>query len=269
MTEKEVLTPPETLQAAIAAGRAKVSLHKSPGRMVVLTLLAGAYIALGGILSVISGFGFPEATAANPALQKLISGTTFPVGLILVVVLGAELFTGNNALLVPAAARRHYAWGWVWTNWLIVWLGNFAGALAFTWLMVHLTGLLAPEPWHSAIIGIAEAKVSMPWLTVFLKAIGANWCVCAAVWLAMSSRSMIGKMLGCWFPVMAFVVLGYEHCIANMFFIPAGMLEGANVTIGQMITANLIPATLGNIIGGAILVGGVHYYLHHPRQITE
>ncbi|MDE5912488.1 MAG: formate/nitrite transporter family protein, partial [Muribaculaceae bacterium] len=84
-----------------------------------------------------------------------------------------------------------------------------------------------------------------------------------AVWLAMSSRSMAGKVLGCWFPVMAFVVLGYEHCIANMFFIPAGMLEGADVTISQMLTANLIPATLGNIVGGALLVGAVHTYLHH------
>lgn len=259
---KDVLTPPETLQAAIAAGRAKVALQTRPGRMAVMTMLAGAYIALGGILSVVAGFGFPEISASNPALQRLVSGATFPVGLILVVVLGAELFTGNNAMLVPGAMRRHYAWGWVWTNWLAVWAGNFVGALAFTYLFVFQTGLLAADPWHSAIIGIAEAKVAMPWLTVFLKAVGANWCVCAAVWLAMSSRSMSGKMLGCWFPVMAFVVLGYEHCIANMFFIPAGMLEGADVTISQMFVNNLIPATLGNIVGGALLVGGVHAYLH-------
>lgn len=259
---KEVLTPAETLLAATSAGRAKVALQRRPGRMLLMTLLAGAYIALGGILSVTAGFGLPEASAGNPALQRLISGATFPVGLILVVVLGAELFTGNNALLIPGAMRRHYAWGWVWTNWAMVWAGNFIGALAFTYFMVWMPGLTAAEPWHSAVIAIAEAKVSMPWLTVFLKGIGANWCVCAAVWLALSSRSMAGKMLGCWFPVMAFVVLGYEHCIANMFFIPAGMLEGAEVTIGQMLTANLIPATLGNIVGGALLVGGVHTYLH-------
>ncbi len=263
MTEKDVLTPAETLQVAIAAGRAKVALQTRPARMAILTMLAGAYIALGGILSVMAGCGLPEASAGNPALQRLVSGATFPVGLILVVVLGAELFTGNNALLIPGAMRRHYAWGWVWTNWITVWIGNFVGALAFTYFMVHLTGLLTPEPWHSAIIRTAEAKVSMPWLTVFLKAVGANWCVCAAVWLAMSSRSMIGKVIGCWFPVMAFVVLGYEHCIANMFFIPAGMFEGADITISQFVVDNLIPATLGNIVGGAILVGGVHAYLHH------
>lgn len=259
----DVLSPAETLAAATAIGKAKVELmYRRPARMALLTMLAGAYIALGGILSVVAGFGFPEATAANPALQRLISGATFPVGLILVVVLGAELFTGNNALLIPAAARRRYAWGWVWLNWLAVWVGNFVGALAFTWFMVHQTGLLAAEPWHSVIISVAQAKVAMPWSTVFLKAIGANWCVCAAVWLALSSRSMSGKVLGCWFPVMAFVVLGYEHCIANMFFIPAGIMEGADVTIEQMFTANLIPATLGNIVGGALLVGGVHAWLH-------
>lgn len=262
MSEKQVLTPSETLQAALAAGKTKVGLHSRPGRLAVMTMLAGAYIALGGILSVITGFGFPEAAGANPALQKLVSGATFPVGLILVVVLGAELFTGNNAVLVPAAMRGDYGWRQVIVNWAAVWVGNFAGALLFTWLMVSLTGLLAPEPYHQAIINIAQAKVSMPWLTVFLKGIGANWCVCAAVWLAMSSRSMSGKILGCWFPVMAFVALGYEHCIANMFFIPAGILEGADVSVGQMFTANLIPATLGNIVGGAVMVGGVHAWLH-------
>lgn len=106
---KEVLTPAETLLAATSAGRAKVALQRRPWRMLLMTLLAGAYIALGGILSVTAGFGLPEASAGNPALQRLISGATFPVGLILVVVLGAELFTGNNALLIPGADEESAA----------------------------------------------------------------------------------------------------------------------------------------------------------------
>ena len=106
----------------------------------------------------------------------------------------------------------------------------------------------------------------MPWFTVMLKGIGANWCVCLAVWLALSGHSLIEKMAGCWLPVMAFVALGYEHSIANMFFIPAGIMAGAEVGITQMLLANLIPATIGNIIGGALLVGCIHTWLHAPKK---
>ena len=106
----------------------------------------------------------------------------------------------------------------------------------------------------------------MSWLTVFLKGIGANWFVCLAVWLAMSGRSLVGKIIGCWLPVMVFVALGYEHSIANMFFIPLGMMEGADITLSQAIINNFIPATLGNIAGGAIFVGGIYSYINLQRN---
>ncbi|MCM1021008.1 MAG: formate/nitrite transporter family protein [Muribaculum sp.] len=255
-------SPKEVIEAARSAGQRKLSLHATPTRFALLTILAGAYIAFGGTLSVILGFGFPEITTANPAMQKLLSGAAFPVGLILVVVLGAELFTGNNALLMPHWLRGGCSWRSVLANWALVWIGNFVGAILFILMLVWGVGLMSPEPYHTAIINIAQAKVAMPWLIVFLKGIGANWCVCLAIWLAMSAKSSGAKMFGCWLPVMAFVALGYEHSIANMFFIPCGMLEGADVTIVQMVVNNLIPATLGNIVGGALLVGCVHTYLH-------
>ena len=252
----------EVVEAARKTGERKLMLHSQPLRFMLLTVLAGAYIAFGGTLSVILGYGFPEITASNPGMQKLISGAAFPVGLILVVVLGAELFTGNNALLVPHWMRGGCSWRSVVANWTLVWIGNFAGAVAFAVLFVWGVGLMASEPYHTAIINIAKAKVSMPWLTVFVKGIGANWCVCLAIWLAMSAKSSGAKMFGCWLPVMAFVALGYEHAIANMFFIPCGILEGAGVGLSQMVWSNLVPATLGNIVGGALLVGCVHSYLH-------
>ncbi|MDE6491352.1 MAG: formate/nitrite transporter family protein [Muribaculaceae bacterium] len=259
----DVKTPAEVIAAAEKIGCAKVKTSSGNyRRLALLSVMAGIYIAFGGILSLTVGFGFPGVTAANPAMQKLLSGAMFPIGLILVVVLGAELFTGNNALLIPSLMKGKYSAGAVLKNWLLVYFGNFAGALAFTYLMVYMCGLTASDPYRSAIIGIAQAKVAMPWSTVFLKGIGANWCVCLAVWLALSGHNLLEKMAGCWLPVMAFVALGYEHCIANMFFIPAGMLEGADVSIGQFVSANLIPATLGNIVGGALLVGCVHAYLH-------
>ncbi len=256
-------TPLEVAQASLNIGKNKLSLQTGDfNRFAVLTILAGVYIAFGGIMSVILGYGFPGITADNPGLQKLLSGAIFPIGLILVVVLGAELFTGNNALLMPAWIMRQCSFRQVLTNWTLVYLGNFIGALLFTYIMVYLVGLTAPEPYHSAVVKIAEYKISMPWLTVFIKGIGANWCVCLAIWLALSAKSSGAKMFGCWLPVMAFVALGYEHSIANMFFIPCGILEGAQVSAWNMIWLNLIPATLGNIAGGALFVGSVHTYLY-------
>lgn len=255
-----IKTPKEITAATLAVGRNKVALPT--GRLLVQSLQAGAFIAFGGVLSLIIGFGFPDITAANPAMQKLLSGAVFPIGLILVVVLGAELFTGNNALLVPAYMRRHYGLWPVVKNWTLVYLGNFVGAFAFAWLLVYAAGLTASQPYHGAITAMAEAKTSMPWAVCFVKGIGANWCVCLAVWLALAGHNLVEKALGCFLPVMAFVALGYEHCIANMFFIPLGMMEGADVTVAQFLTANLIPATLGNIVGGALLVGCVNAYVH-------
>lgn len=253
-------TPQEITAATINVGQTKVGLPT--GRLLIQAFQAGAFIAFGGVLSLIVGFGFPEITAGNPGLQKLLSGCMFPIGLILVVVLGAELFTGNNALLMPGLMKRNFGLSDVARNWILVYLGNFIGALAFCYIMVYSAGLTTPEPYHGAIIRMAEAKVSMPWLTVFIKGIGANWCVCLAVWLALSGHTLLEKMAGCFLPVMAFVALGYEHCIANMFFIPAGMLEGADVSTATFITANLIPATLGNIVGGAAFVGCLNAWLH-------
>lgn len=263
----DVKTPAEVIDSVIGIGRRKVTVSSGPiSRLAVLSILAGVYIAFGGTLSLIIGYGFPEITATNPAMQKLLSGAMFPIGLILVVVLGAELFTGNNALLIPAFMQRHYTAGAVIRNWTLVYVGNFVGAIMFTYFMVYCCGLTSSDPYHTAIQSVAQAKVSMPWLTVFIKGIGANWCVCLAIWLALSGHGLLAKMAGCWLPVMAFVALGYEHSIANMFFIPLGMMEGAGVSALQFVTANLIPATLGNIIGGALFVGCVHAYLHMPHK---
>lgn len=259
-------TPPETLRASLNAGLAKSALTSGGqwGPFAVLSILAGAYIALGGALSLIAGFGFPEATASNPSLQRVISGAVFPIGLMLVTVLGAELFTGNNALLMPPLLEKRTGFGGVILNWILVWLGNFVGSLFVAYFLVYLCGLTAPEPYHGAIVRMAEFKAScMNPGVVFLKGIGANWCVCLAIWLALSARTLGAKLMACQLPVMAFVILGYEHCVANMFFIPLGMMEGADVSILQMFTGNLLPATVGNIVGGAVFVGCAHYFLYH------
>lgn len=262
----QIRLPREITRAAAAAGAAKARLTSDDiPRLMLSACLAGAYISFGAVLSLIGGFGFPEVTAGNPAMQKLISGCLFPIGLLLVVVLGAELFTGNNALLVPSYMSKNHGLATMLKNWVLVYVGNLVGALVFTYFLVYACGLTSGEPYRGAITGIASAKVSMPWLTVFLKGVGANWCVCLAVWLGLAGKTLFEKALGCWLPVMAFVALGYEHSIANMFFIPLGMMEGADIGLWQAIWRNFIPATLGNIAGGAILVGCVYTYLHRPQ----
>lgn len=261
-----ILPHHQLIANATTIGRNKIAIPLP--RLAILGIMAGAFIALGGTLSVIIGFGFPEITASNPALQRLLSGLMFPIGLFLIVHLGCELFTGNNAVLIPAYTSRHYNTITLLRHWTLVWIFNFIGALAFTYLFVYISQLTANEPYHTAIIRIAESKTALSPITAFIKGIAANWCVCLAVWLCLMVDTLPAKFLACWIPVGAFVMLGYEHSIANMFFIPAGMLEGANVSILDLFR-NLIPVTIGNLLGGALLVGIPYTILHSQKKVDN
>ena len=258
--EQATIPPPEIPLQAEALALQKVK--KPACKTLILGFLGGAYISMGGLFSVIISYGFPEWTATNPGLQKLLMGATFPIGLMLVVFAGAELFTSNNATFIPGVLNKRYSWRKVMKNWSLVWLSNFVGALFFAYVLVFLTKIIVDDPWQSGIIHLAEAKTSYPWHIIFLKGIGANWLVCLAIWLGLASRTPTGKMLGIWFPVMCFVAIGFEHSIANMFFIPLGMLQGADISLATFICGNLIPATLGNIVGGVLFVGGAHWYVN-------
>lgn len=180
----QINTPKEVLALAQKSATGKMQLPA--GKTLLLAFLAGAYIAMGGLFSLMAGFGFPGVAEA-PGLQRLLSGLVFPLGLILVVFAGAELFTGNNAVLVPGALGRRYGWGKVLRNWGLVYAGNFIGAAFFAYFLVVLPGVLSSELWREAACNVAQAKVSMPWLTVFLRGVGANWLVCLAVWLGLST----------------------------------------------------------------------------------
>lgn len=164
--------PKEVLALVERAASDKISLPVR--KILILAFLAGAYISMGGLFSIVIGYGFPSMAPA-PGLQRLLSGLVFPLGLMLVVFAGAELFTGNNAVLIPGALGRRYGWRKVLLNWMLVYAGNFVGSLFFACFLVKLPGMLSAEVWRSAAVGIAEAKVSMPWLTVFLRGVGANW----------------------------------------------------------------------------------------------
>lgn len=253
-------SPKDTACSVDGVGCAKANL--SFGQLTTLGFLAGAFIAFGGLLAIIVGGGMPGIQAENPGLQKFVFGAVFPVGLILVVVAGAELFTGNTACCIPAALSKNITWSSVARNWSLSYLGNLIGSLFVVFFLVYLTGLFASDPWLGTSIKIAELKVSQGFWPLFFKGIGCNWLVCLSVWLALASDDVVSKILGIWFPIMAFVAIGFEHCVANMFFIPAGIFYGAQVTWAQFFINNLIPVTLGNIIGGSVFVGAIYWYVY-------
>ena len=260
-------SPKETTCSVDDIGCNKIGIEFGP--LLTLSFLAGAFIAFGGLLAVIVGGGVPDIKAANPGLQKFIFGAVFPVGLMLVVVAGAELFTGNNASCVPAVLSKKAPWSGLARNWTVSYLGNFLGSIFVVIFLTYMTGLFASDPWLSSITGIAEAKVAQDFWPLFFKGVGCNWLVCLAVWLAIASDDVASKVLSIWFPIMAFVAIGFEHSIANMFFIPAGIMYGASVTWAEFFIVNLIPVTLGNIVGGALFVGGVYWYVYNRKKLLR
>lgn len=245
---------------------------KSPTqKLVLLGIAAGAFIAFGAFAAITIASGWPDPWAAS-GLNKAAMGMVFTVGLILVVLTGAELFTGNNMFLMMSVLENQSTWGQLLRNWGIVYVSNFAGALLLV-ALVSCGGFFADGTTVTAMgakaLAIGEAKVGLSFSAAFCRAIACNWLVCLAVWLASAAKDVVGKIFGCFFPIMAFVLSGFEHSVANMFFIPAAMtIPGNTITFSELFLNNLLPVTLGNIIGGAIFVGFLFWlaYLRPQRQ---
>ena len=234
----------------------------------VLGVLAGGFIGLGALYFTVVTSDLSLGFAAS----RLVGGVTFSLGLILVVIAGAELFTGNN-LLVMAWASYRISTGELLKNWLIVYLANFLGSMGLV-LLVFLSG-----HWQMAngavginAVKIAVAKVALSFPEAFFKGILCNILVCLAIWLALAARSVADKILAVIFPISAFVAAGLEHSIANMYFIPLGMLLKDRVSVAgtESLTwagfcSNLLPVTLGNIAGGGVMVALVYYFVYRHR----
>jgi formate/nitrite transporter len=277
-----VFHPPVAIVAKAGdAGKYKVGLPA--WNMVLRGFMSGAYIAMGGALATVCSTGIAYSAAqvtagavsggfASAGMSQLILGAVFPVGLIITVLTGAELFTGD-AMLAPMAAFIHkITWSQVLTLWVFVYIGNLIGSIFWAYLMANgpfvtfdAAGAATITAFGTRAIAIAGAKVSyvgmMGMWSAFWKAIGCNYLVNLAILLGICSDDMVGKFFGIWFPIMAFVSSGLEHSIANMYFIPAGiftsMLTGVPTTANwiNMWTANVIVVTLGNIVGALFFVG--------------
>lgn len=254
-------TPAQVTELMLSGMTAKADL--SIAKMLLLGILAGAFIAFGAEASSLAAHNI---TATG--LQRLIMGCVFPIGLIMVVLLGTELFTGN-CMMVAALADKRIGVTRLLRNWIMVYLGNLIGALIVV-VLVNLTGQLGYSENGLAVLTmkIAATKSSLSFGAAFAGGILCNILVCIAVLLAMASRSVIGKIAGIWFPIMAFVLSGFEHSVANMYYIPAGILAAANPAYAASAQAagidlscldimgflsNLVPVTLGNIVGGAAI----------------
>ena len=282
--------PGDIAKAAINSGCTKCTTTWD--KLLILAFLAGAYIAFGALLAKIVAGGLVGGTltagdsvtkvAYGSGIIKFVTGALFPVGLMLVVIAGSELFTGN-CMFAPIAwlDKKITIKGFV-INWTLVYIGNFIGSLFVVYFLAYWSGLFNVTPWASWAMTIANGKLLLSWDDALLRGIGCNWLVCLAVWLAVSSDEIIGKILGIWFPIMAFVTIGFEHSVANMFFIPLGIAvaNDSGIIAANKITApaafsgslttdwvhflvnNLLPVTIGNILGAAIFVAGIYWWVY-------
>ncbi len=246
-------SPKEILAIWVTNGINKAALPVC--KMILLGMAAGAYIGLGAhafLLATSAG-----ETSFEAMLAKLIGAGLFPVGLMLVVLCGAELFTGNN-LLTLALFQKKITAGGLLKNWIVVYLANLAGSVVLA-LLLAKSGLYAGAAGERAV-AVAMSKTAAPFGELIIRGIFCNMLVVLACWFQAGAKDVIGKIFAIWFPIMLFVFCGFEHSVANMTYIPLAMFLGADVGMGAFLIGNLLPVTIGNLIGGAVIIPCLYHF---------
>jgi formate/nitrite transporter len=255
-------SPAEIAVRYESAGKAKTDLPVL--KTFLLGILAGAYIALGGLGSQIA-----SCTASDASAARMVSSVVFPIGLFMVLIGGAELFTGNCLIIIPVLSGKAKLSGML-KNWVLVYLGNMVGGFLIALIAAtsHIYSF-AGNALAQNVVQTAVTKANISFSDGLLRGILCNVLVCLAVWCSFSADEIAGKVLTLWFPVMLFIICGFEHCVANMYFIPAGMLTSAlygipadGLSLFGFFVTNLIPVTIGNIIGGSLCVGAMYYAIY-------
>jgi formate transporter len=259
--------PPEVAEAAASTGAQKT--RSTWDKLLVSSFLAGAYIAFGGLVAISVSSGMDPETWGT--LPTLFTGAAFSLGLVLVLVAGSDLLTGNMALVPMSAMRGKIGFQDVGVNLGLVLLGNVLGSLFVAFFLAVQTGVIGTEGGEAGtsaaltydrLASIAQTKTvdATAWET-FLRAVGCNWLVCLAVWMSLAATSVSGKILAIFFPIMAFVAMGFDHVVANMFFLPAAIFAGVpDVTWGATLL-NWVLAGAGNLVGAVIFVSTAYWYL--------
>lgn len=257
----------------IGIRKSRFTLEKS----FILAVLAGAFIAFAAEGSSMAAFNL-FASPDTYGLGRFIAGLVFPTGLMLVVLAGGELFTGNVLLSFAVFEKRILVRAML-KNWVIVYLGNALGALFVAFMIIQSGQFNSGDGLLGGVsIKIAHGKVVLPFVSAFCLGIMCNWLVCLAIWISYGSKTTMGKLLGVFFPIWLFITSGFEHSIANMYYVPAGVLAKANpewamrsglsmleldqLTWGTFLTNNLLPVTLGNIVGGMLFVALAYWYVY-------
>lgn len=275
--EKSFLNPAEITQAFVETGRKKTSLPVY--KMLFLGILAGAFIAFAA-----EGSNVAIHTINSLGLAKALAGALFSTGLMMVIIAGGELFTGNSLIIISCVDGKT-PWRGLLKNWFWAYIGNFIGSLIIA-LFIYQSGQLnfSGGLMGAFTIKTAAYKTSLTFKNAFFMGIMCNWLVCLAVWMAAAAKDIAGKILAIFFPIWLFITSGFEHSVANMYYITAGLLAKTNktwlnkaieigvssenlesLTWGCMVTKNLIPVTLGNIIGGALFVGITYWFIYLYR----
>ena len=261
-------TPEQIAGAAVETGTKRAFM--TPDKMLVGGFLAGAYIAFGGLLSMAVSSGLDPKTWGT--LPTLFSGAVFSVGLMLVVLAGSELLTGNMAYLPIAALRRRVSVGRVGLGLGLVLIGNLLGSLFVAYFLSVKAGVIGTPKSPAGTpplliyeklktIATLKALTETDW-QIFLRAVGCNWLVCLAVWLALSANDTGGKILGIFFPILAFVAIGFDHVVANMFFLPAAIFANVpGIGWGDVLN-NWLWAFLGNLVGAAVFVSTAYWFMY-------
>lgn len=251
-------SPKEIADISIQKGEDKVKISKLS--VMLLGFLAGAFIALGYL-------AYIRVTGTMPnewgGLVTLIGASVFPIGLICVLLGGGELLTGNMMSVSIAYYAKKVTFKQLMSNWFIVGFFNFLGALFVAYFFGHFVGL-TEGAFLEKTIATAQAKVNDPFWVAFVSGIGCNWLVSIAVWLSFGAKDFAGKILAIWFPTMIFVLIGFQHVVANMFIIPAAIFAGA-LTWADFIS-NVIPVLLGNTIGGAVFVSLIYFVVYGKKD---
>ncbi len=272
--EKSFLSPSENAVSFIETGCKKTSL--TAAKEFVLGILGGAFIAFAA-----EGSNVAIHTIGSVGLAKALAGAIFTTGLMMVIIAGAELFTGNS-LIVISCLKGKSRWLALLKNWFFVYTGNFVGSLLVVYFILHSGQLgFSGNLLGGFTIKTAVYKTGLSFENAFFMGILCNWLVCIAVWMASTARDIAGKVLAIFFPIWLFIASGFEHSVANMYYIPAGILAKANegfvqaaislgvksdqivnLNWGTLFTKNLIPVTLGNIVGGALFVATIYWFVY-------
>ena len=282
MSDKKMLMPAEIAEYTIKAGVKKAN---TPNQKVLASaFLAGAYIAFGALGSIAAAYNL----LSNPAtygLGKMVAGLMFPAGLLFVLIAGADLFTGN-ILLTLAALKKKITWNQTFKNWALVWIGNLAGAVLVAWL-VNLSGVFewSDGLYGGVIVKNAIGKLGHTWTAGIASGILCNWIVCVTVWMTYGAKDIAGKVLSGFMGIFLFVCTGFEHSVANMGYLFAAFFAKTNpeflaavqktatdaavINIPNIVMKNLIPVTIGNIIGGAVFVAGIYYFLYTNEESAD